>query len=134
MQKNPLRVLVVGCGNMGSSHALAYRSVPGFKICGLVSTGESKVSLNIKLGGGIPLFADLETAINTTSPDCVCISTYHDTHEKFAIQSMESGCHVFIEKPLAATVEGAKRMIDAATRTKRKMVVGYILRHHPSWQ
>ncbi|KIC92690.1 Gfo/Idh/MocA family protein [Flavihumibacter solisilvae] len=134
MQKKIFRVLVVGCGNMGSSHALAYKSIPGFEICGLVSTGKSKQVLGEKLGGDIPLFDDLESALQSTHPDCVCISTYHDTHENFAIRSLEAGCHVFIEKPLAATVDGAKRMIDAATRTNRKMVVGYILRHHPSWQ
>ena len=47
---------------------------------------------------------------------------------------MERGCHVFIEKPLATTVEDARRVVDCATATGRKLVIGYILRHHPSWQ
>ena len=37
-----IRVLVVGCGNMGASHAKAYQNVAGFEICGLVSPGNSK--------------------------------------------------------------------------------------------
>ncbi|MFI5195013.1 MAG: hypothetical protein ACHQD7_13195 [Chitinophagales bacterium] len=41
-----LRVLVVGCGNMGASHAWAYHSMDGFDICGLVSQGKSKEILN----------------------------------------------------------------------------------------
>lgn len=45
-----IRVLVVGCGNMGSSHALAYHNLPEFEICGIVSPGKSKEKLNEKLG------------------------------------------------------------------------------------
>jgi predicted dehydrogenase len=133
-QTKPLRVLVVGCGNMGASHALAYHTMEGMEICGLVSGGKSKTVLNEKLGGHYPLFNNFEEALSTTNPDAVCISTYPDTHEQFAIQSLKKGCHVFIEKPLADTVEGAERVADAARKAKKKLVVGYILRHHPSWE
>jgi predicted dehydrogenase len=47
---------------------------------------------------------------------------------------MEAGCHVFVEKPLATTVEDAVRVVETARRLDRKLVVGYILRHHLSWQ
>lgn len=133
-QSNPLRVLVVGCGNMGASHAWAYHTIEGFKICGIVSTGRSKEILNEKLGGGYELFSDYDKALIATKPDAVCISTYPDTHESFAIKAFEKGCHVFIEKPVADTVEGAERVIAAAKKAARKLVVGYILRHHPSWK
>lgn len=129
-----VRVLVVGCGNMGSSHAKAYQLLDGFEICGIVSTGKSKEVLNEKLGGGYTLFDDYATALQTTRPDAVCISTYPDTHETFAIMALEQGCHVFIEKPLADTVEGAERVVNAAQKAGKKVVVGYILRHHPSWE
>lgn len=128
-----LRVLVVGCGNMGASHATAYHTLDGFQICGLVSTGQSKVVLNEKLGGGYPLFDDYATALAETKPDAVCISTYPDTHEAFAIMALEAGCHVFIEKPLADTVAGSERVVAAAQKANKKVVVGYILRVHPSW-
>jgi predicted dehydrogenase len=133
-QKNLLRVLVVGCGNMGASHATAYHNLDGFEICGIVSTGKSKEVLNEKLGGGYPLFSDYEAAIASTKPDAVCISTYPDTHEAFAIKAFESGCHVFIEKPVADTVAGAEKVAAAARKAGKKLVVGYILRHHPSWE
>jgi predicted dehydrogenase len=134
MTNKPIRVLVVGCGNMGTSHATAYHSIDGFEICGIVSTGKSKELLNEKLGGGYPLFNDFEQALETTKPDAVCISTYPDTHESFAIKALEKGCHVFIEKPLADTVEGAERVAAAAKKAGKKLAVGYILRHHPSWE
>ena len=132
--ENPVRVLVVGCGNMGASHAAAYQLIDGFQICGIVSTGKSKEVLNEKLGGGYSLYSDFDTALSETKPDAVCISTYPDTHEEFAIKSLESGAHVFIEKPLAATVEGAKNVVSAANKAGKKVVIGYILRHHPSWE
>lgn len=133
-QINPVKILVVGCGNMGSSHALAYHQLDGFEICGLVSTGKSKEVLNEKLGGGYTLYNDYEEALKSTQPDAVCISTYPDTHESYAIKAFEQGCHVFIEKPLADTVEGSVRVRDAANKAGKKLVVGYILRHHPSWE
>jgi len=128
------RVLVVGCGNMGTSHATAYHTADGFQICGIVSTGKSKEVLNEKLGGGYPLFSNYEEALTKTNPDAVCISTYPDTHESFAIKAFEKGCHVFIEKPVADTVAGAERVVAAAIKANKKLVVGYILRHHPSWE
>lgn len=134
LKGNNLRVLVVGCGNMGASHARAYHELEGFEICGLVSTGASKENLNNKLGGGYPLFSDYEQALMATRPDAVCISTYPDTHEQFAVMAMEQGCHVFIEKPLADTLEGARRVAEAAVKYDRKLLIGYILRYHPSWQ
>lgn len=132
--KNNLRVLVVGCGHMGASHATAYHHLDGFEICGLVSTGESKNRLNESLGNVYPLFNDFEAALQQTKPDAVCISTYPDTHEAYAIMAMENGCHVFIEKPLADSVEGAARVAAAAKKYQKKLLVGYILRYHPSWQ
>lgn len=130
---NPIRTLIVGCGNMGASHATAYHHLPEFEISGLVARGESKVRLNERLGGAYALFDDFDEAMAATKPDAVCISTYPDTHEEFALKALEAGCHIFIEKPLADSVEGCERIIAKAGETGKKVVVGYILRHHPSW-
>ncbi|WP_270087629.1 Gfo/Idh/MocA family protein [Sphingobacterium sp. SYP-B4668] len=128
-----IKILVVGCGNMGASHAQAYHDLEGFEIVGLVSRGNSKHVLNEKLAAQYPLFDDYAEALLISRPDAVCISTYPDTHESYAIMAFEAGAHVFIEKPLADTVLGAQRVIDAAVLAQRKLVVGYILRYHPSW-
>lgn len=119
---------------MGSSHATAYHNMENFEICGLVSTGKTKEVLNEKLGKRYALFNSMDEAMQATKPDAVCISTYPDTHESFAINAFENGCHVFIEKPLADSVEGAERVAAAAAKANKKLVVGYILRHHPSWE
>jgi predicted dehydrogenase len=128
-----IRVLVVGCGNMGASHAKAYQNVAGFEICGLVSPGNSKEVLNEALGGGQKLYSDYYTALSDSKPDAVCISTYPDTHEAYSIAALEAGCHVFLEKPIADSLAGAIRVAEAVKKSGKKLVVGYILRHHPSW-
>lgn len=131
---HPLSILVIGCGNMGASHARAYQSIPGVRIAGLVSRGRSKEKLAESLGLDVPLFDFVDVALAKTTPDAVCISTYPDTHERFALAAIESGCDVFLEKPLAPSAEGAQRIITAAQAAGKQLVVGYILRHHPTWQ
>lgn len=130
---NPIKILVVGCGNMGISHATAYHNFTQFEICGLVSRGDSKTKLNQKLKSDYPLFEDFDQALAITKPDAVCISTYPDTHEEFALKALEANCHVFIEKPLADSILGCEKIIAKAKEKNKKVVVGYILRHHSSW-
>ncbi len=132
---NKLRVLVVGCGTMGSSHARAYAKIDGFEIVGLVSRSPaSREALNKSLGGGIPLFSDYAEALAATRPDVVSINTYPDTHSEYAIMAFQAGAHVFMEKPIAVTVEDALRVAAAAKSANSKLVIGYILRVHPTWK
>ncbi len=119
---------------MGSSHARGYAEIDGFEVAGLVSRNPgTREALCEQLGGGIRTFADGEEAIEQLQPDVVSINTFPDTHERFALHALESGAHVFMEKPIATTAEGGQRIVDAAAHGGRKLVVGYILRQHPSW-
>ena len=134
MQDQSIEVLVVGCGNMGSSHAKAYHRLDGARIVGLVSRGpESRNKLSEQLGG-LPTFNNYEEALDETKPDAVSINTYQGTHAQYAIQALEAGAHVFVEKPLAETVADAKAVVAAAQKADKKLLVGYILRHHPGWK
>ncbi|WP_428670435.1 Gfo/Idh/MocA family protein, partial [Roseibium sp.] len=125
-----IRVLIVGLGNMGLSHALAHHKLPASEIVGLVNRS-GRVS-HPELAS-YPVFTDYALALETARPDLVVISTYSDTHADYAVTAMEAGAHVFVEKPLATTVADAERVVACARETGRKLVVGYILRHHPSW-
>ena len=125
-----IRVLVAGLGNMGRSHALAYHLDPAFEIIGLVN--RSKVDLPAELQG-YPLHTDYAQALAALKPDLVCVATYSDTHADYACAAMAARADVFVEKPLATTVADARRVQAMAVETGRKVVVGYILRHHPSW-
>ena len=127
---HPLRVVVAGLGNMGRSHALAYATNPGFEIAALVN--RSDVDLPGPLAGRI-IRRSFEEALREEKPDLASINTYSDSHADYAVMALESGCHVFVEKPLATTVADAERVVAAAKANGRKLVIGYILRHHPSW-
>jgi predicted dehydrogenase len=126
------RVLVVGMGHMGLSHASAYARIPGFALAGLCSRGIQSLALPPHLAAA-PRFTSFEEALAATQPDVVSINTWPDTHAAFAIRAMEAGAHVFLEKPIAETIADAERVVETAIRTRRKLVIGYILRQHPSW-
>ncbi len=125
-----IRVMVAGLGNMGRSHALAYHNHPGFEIAGLVN--RSRPALDPSLSG-YAIQPDFEPALRELKPELVSINTYSDSHADYAVMALEQGAHVFVEKPLATTVADAERVVAAARANNRKLVVGYILRHHPSW-
>jgi predicted dehydrogenase len=129
----PLRVLVVGVGNMGASHARAYRNLDGFELAGLCARNIAARTDLPAAWADVPRFSDYETALATVKPDVVSINTFPDTHADYAVRAIEAGAHVFVEKPLAETVAAAQRVVDAAIAHNRKLVVGYILRVHPSW-
>ncbi len=134
---DPVKILVVGCGHMGKSHAKAYHAMDGFEIVGVVSRGEaSRQALLAELGEGVdyPQFSNYEEALAATQPDAVSINTYPDTHADFTKKAFAAGCHVFLEKPIAETVEEAQEIVDAAKAANRKLVIGYILRVHPTWE
>ena len=125
-----MRVVIAGLGNMGRSHALAYHKHPDAEIVGLVNRSEVDLPQGL---AGYPRFKTFEDGL-AQNPDIVCIATYSDSHAAYAIAAMEAGADVFIEKPLATTLADARRVVATAKRLDRKLVVGYILRHHPSWQ
>jgi predicted dehydrogenase len=124
-----LKVMVVGLGQMGRSHAIAYHKHPGYDIVGLVNRGPVELPRELV---DYPMLGSFAEGL-ALKPDVVSINTYTDTHAELAIQALESGAHVFVEKPLALTLESAREVIAAAKAAGRKLVIGYILRHHPSW-
>jgi predicted dehydrogenase len=128
-----LRVLVVGCGNMGSSHARAYHADPGFELVGVVDRVPGARSALATALGGVAAYDDYDRALAAARPDCVAVCTYPDTHAELTRRAFAAGSHVFVEKPVATTVAEAEQVVAEARRTGRKLVVGYILRHHPSW-
>lgn len=128
-----IRVLVAGLGTMGLSHSRSYKTVDGFALAGLCTLdAETREDLKTEFPG-VPLFSDFAAALTAVKPDAVSINTWPDTHAEYARVALEAGCHVFIEKPLAVTVAEAEEIAALAAALRRKLVIGYILRVHPSW-
>ncbi len=128
-----LRVLVVGLGTMGRSHARAYAALDGYDLAGLCVRHPDNHPWIADEFPGVPVMTDFHQALAALRPDVVSVNTWSDTHAPYAIAAMEAGAHVFVEKPLAETVAEAEAMAEVAARTGRKLMVGHILRVHPAW-
>jgi len=130
------KVLVAGVGGMGASHALGYSRLPGFQVAGFVvqKNVERAKKLAARLKLSIPIYTDYYKAMADVKPDVVSINTLVDTHAPYSIHAMRQGCHIFMEKPIAKTVAEAEEVARVAKETKRKLVIGYILRVHPAWK
>jgi predicted dehydrogenase len=132
--KRVYKVLVVGVGNMGSAHARAYSKIDQFELVGLVArTPERRKKLSLELGN-IKEYDNFDIALKDSKPEIVSINTYTESHKEYAVKSLKSGAHIFIEKPLAENIEDAEEIINEAKKQNKKIVVGYILRHHPTWK
>ena len=127
------RVLVVGLGTMGTSHARAYRAIDGFDLVGLCTHNAAARRDLDKEFGGLPRFEGLTEALAALKPDAVSIATYTEHHAPMALEALSAGAHVFCEKPLADTLDAAERIVAAARAAHKTLLVGYILRVHPSW-
>ena len=133
MSEKRQRVLVVGLGTMGTSHARAYQAIDGFELVGLCTRNAAGRDDLDKGFAGIPRFDDLGEALAALQPDAVAIAAYTEHHAPMALRALEAGAHVFCEKPLADTLAAAEKIIEAARTAGKALLVGYILRVHPSW-
>jgi predicted dehydrogenase len=128
-----LRVLVVGLGHTGLSHARAYEGLDGYEVAGLCCRSIANRNDVAKAWPRAPRFADYGEALVAVKPDVVSINTWPDTHADFAVRAFEAGAHVFLEKPIAETVADAERVVASAKSHDRKLLVGLSPRHSPVW-
>src|ERR1700722_6259919 len=129
----PQRVLVVGLGTMGMSHAHAYQAIDGFELVGLCTRNAAARGDLDKDFPGVPRHENLTEALQALKPDAVSICAYTEHHAPMTLEALAAGAHVFCEKPLAESLEAAEKVVAAARQAKRALLVGYILRVHPSW-
>src|SRR5215469_3285285 len=86
-----VRVLVVGLGTMGTSHARAYKAIDGFELVGLcTSRAAGRHDLEAEFPG-LPRFETLSEALAALRPDAVAICTYTEYHAAMALQALEAG-------------------------------------------
>ncbi len=127
------RVLVAGLGTMGMSHARAYKAIDAFELVGLCTrNAAARTDLDAEFPG-VPRFELFGQALEALKPDAVAISTYTEHHAPMAIEALAAGAHVFCEKPLADTLQAAETVIAQAQVARKALLIGYILRVHPSW-
>src|SRR5262245_13258807 len=124
------RVALVGAGYVSAYHIRALQTLPHVRIVGIADAALDRARA-VATRFGIPgVFASL-SAMRIARPDVVHVLTPPGCHARLAIEALEMGCHVFVEKPMAPTVDECDEMIAAARRAGRTLSVNHSAKEDP---
>ena len=125
-----LRHAIVGVGaSILSAHRLGLE-LPSVQIVGVSDVNEAVGRARAE-EFGCPFFADHRTLLDETRPDVTVVLTPHPFHAAIAINALNAGSHVLVEKPMAVEVAEADAMIEAADRNGKVLAVNFQQRHRP---
>lgn len=107
----PVRLGIVGLGNMGRDHAkwVSAGQIPGLVLGAVADTDEARASAY----GDVPTFTSAQTMFESGAIDAALIATPHFSHVPLGIAALDAGLHTVVEKPIAATIGEARRLVDA---------------------
>ena len=132
-----MRIAVVGLGFMGTTHARAWQKIPGAQLAAIVlpPTEDATVPIGNLPGhaepldlSGIPVRPQLQDVLNDPAIDAVDLCLPTDLHAQAAVDALEAGKHVLVEKPMALNGEDCDRMMAAARSAGRLLMVGHVIR------
>ncbi|MHC4477884.1 MAG: Gfo/Idh/MocA family protein [Planctomycetota bacterium] len=109
-----MRVGIIGCGLVSEKHIPYLGKIKGIDIMGVCDLDEVKANECATRFGINNAFSDVSKMLTDANPEAVHILTPPHTHKDLAIQSMQAGAHVLVEKPMALNLEEAEEMISAA--------------------
>jgi predicted dehydrogenase len=128
---NPVRVGVIGIGNMGWHHARVLSLLRDAELVGVADPDEARGKLATEQFG-CRWFADYQTLLGEVEAVCVAVPTL--LHHRVGLAALQAGVDVLIEKPIAATQEEANDLIQAAEKAGRLLQVGHIERFNPAFR
>jgi predicted dehydrogenase len=120
-----LNVGVIGCGYWGPNLVRNFSQLTECDVLSIADLSEDRLAHLKTLYPGIGITTDYSAVINDPEIDAVAIATPVHTHYKFASEAILAGKHVFVEKPLTASVEEAESLVALADRHNRKLMVGH---------
>lgn len=124
---------IVGAGFMGSTHLDCYLKNPKVRISGIVDSNFEKAS-KLAQKAGCKVFGSLDEAVKVgRSVDFVDVCLPSILHRQYAVQAMEIGSHVIVEKPIATTLEDANEMIEASRKYGKRLMVAHVCRFMPQF-
>ncbi len=126
-----MRVLVVGAGYWGPNIVRNLVEFPEVESIGISDIDTSRAEKLVKKYPRTHIAPPAPEAF-TGDYDAVFIVTPVRTHKDLAIQALEAGMHVYVEKPLTRTVEEGRELVDAATRTGKRLMVGHVFHYKPA--
>lgn len=127
---NTTRFAIVGCGSIGRRHIAVLDAEPSAEIIAICDVDEDAARAQSELYENLQWYTDLDTMLHEVEVDVVNIATPHALHADMAIQVMNAGFNVLVEKPMALSVADCKRMNDASERTGKKLWVVKQNRHN----
>jgi predicted dehydrogenase/nucleoside-diphosphate-sugar epimerase len=127
-----MRVAIVGCGKISREHIRAVQEMEGLEICAVCDRDKWRAQDIADLVGSANAYGDLASLLKRENPAAAHILTPPQTHAELAIQAMEAGCHVLVEKPMALSVQQADRMIASARENQVKLCANHNYLFKPS--
>lgn len=120
-----LRVAIVGCGKIADQHVQAVQRVPGSQV---VAVCDREILMARQLGERFAIegrFDDVGRMLREARPDVVHITTPPQSHHALAVQCLEAGAHVYLEKPFTVTAPEAEAIVATARRCGRVVTAGH---------
>jgi predicted dehydrogenase len=124
-----MRIGIIGAGKIGKLRIESIKRHPTARLAAAFDVSRQAAESAVKGTAATPC-TDLTTFL-TCGLDAVVVSTPPHLHEEACVAAFDSGLHILCEKPLANSVEGAKRIVEAAKRANRILAVGFNLRYYP---
>jgi predicted dehydrogenase len=125
-----LRFGIIGVGVMGSNHARVLSEVPGVELVAIADPDRS-LAMKIAKAVGCDAVADHNTLIGL-GLDAVIVAAPTHLHHAIALDCIEAGVNLLVEKPIAPTVEEGRQIVAAARRKGVKLMVGHVERFNPT--
>jgi UDP-N-acetylglucosamine 3-dehydrogenase len=126
-----MRAAVIGVGAMGRNHARVYQEIPDVELVAVVDSDSTLAQETTRLRGGCA-YTDYRPMLEEMQPDVVTVAVPTNAHFRVVLDALEAGCHVLVEKPIAATLEEGQQMIERAAGLGRILAVGHIERYNPA--
>ncbi len=120
-----LKVAIVGCGKIADSHASQIQRIEG---CEMVGVCDREPLMARQLYERFPVkayFSDLSELLTAARPDVVHVTTPPESHFSIAKLCLESGCHVYVEKPFTLSEGEARELIELADENGLKITAGH---------
>jgi predicted dehydrogenase len=127
-ESTKLRLAVIGCGRIGTLHAQAVARSPDAQLVAVCDTHLPRAQA-LAEPCAIQAYTEPREMFQHEALDAVTVATPDDRHAEVAIAALEAGCHVFCEKPLAASLPEARRMVETAAHHGVQLAVNYNRRY-----
>lgn len=131
----PIGVGLIGCGGISRAHAQGYKTLSHlFRVVAVADVNEQLAQERASELGAEKVFTDYRQLLELPEVEAVDIVLPHYLHHPVALESASAGKHIFVEKPIANTLEQADEMIQSAEKAGVKLMVGFNERFDPTYQ